>query len=84
MLIAQFVRVFEQISYLRYWLAYTLSAIGFELIQFVLMVVLFDSMKTALSMGTFTAIFMFCLVMFGPIAGICVDRWERKKNLYCL
>jgi MFS transporter, DHA3 family, macrolide efflux protein len=79
MFLAQFVRVFEQISYLRYWLAYTLSAIGFELIQFVLMVVLFDSMKTALSMGTFTAIFMFCLVMFGPIAGICVDRWERKK-----
>ncbi len=35
MLIAQFVRVFEQISYLHYWLAYTLSAIGFDLIQFV-------------------------------------------------
>ncbi len=79
MFIAQFVKVFERSSYLRYWLAYTLSAIGFELIQFVLMVVLFDSMKTALSMGTFAAIFMFCLVMFGPIAGICVDRWERKK-----
>jgi len=79
MLTAQFAKIFEKTSYFRYWLGYTLSAIGFELIQFVLMVVLFDSMKTALSMGAFTAIFMFCLVMFGPIAGTCVDRWERKK-----
>jgi MFS family permease len=43
------------------------------------MVVLFDKTKTALSMGTFAAIFMFCLVAFGPIAGICADRWERKN-----
>jgi len=42
-------------------------------------VVLFDRTKTALSMGTFAAIFMFCLVAFGPITGICADRWERKK-----
>ena len=72
-------KVFEKPPYWRYWLAYTLSAIGFELILFVLMVVLFDLMKTALSMGTFTAIFMFCLVVFGPFAGIYVDSWDRKK-----
>ena len=81
MVTAQFAKIFEKTSYFRYWLAYTVSAIGFELIQFVLMVVLFDSMRTALSMGSFTAIFMFCLVLFGPIAGTCVDRWERKKIL---
>lgn len=79
MLLGQFAKVFEKSSYLRYWLAYTLSAIGFELILFVLMVVLFDRTKTALSMGTFTAIFMFCLVAFGPITGICADRWKRKN-----
>jgi MFS family permease len=81
MLVTQFEKVFEKPSYFMYWLAYSFSAIGFELILFVLMVVLYDSMKTALSMGVFTAIFMFCLVVFGPIAGICVDRWERKKFL---
>lgn len=79
MLVTQFEKVFEKPSYFMYWLAYSFSAIGFELILFALMVVLYDSMKTALSMGVFTAIFMFCLVVFGPIAGICVDRWERKK-----
>jgi len=79
MLLGQFAKVFERSSYGRYWLAYTLSAIGFELILFVLMVVLFDRTKTALSMGTFTAIFMFCLVAFGPITGICADRWKRKN-----
>jgi NRE family putative nickel resistance protein-like MFS transporter len=79
MLLSQFAKVFEKSSYLRYWLAYTLSAIGFELILFVLMVVLFDRTKTALSMGTFTGIFMFCLVAFGPVAGICTDRWKRKN-----
>jgi MFS transporter, DHA3 family, macrolide efflux protein len=78
-LLGQFAKIFEKGSYLRYWLAYTLSAIGFELILFVLMVVLFDRTKTALSMGTFAAILMFCLVAFGPISGICADRWERKN-----
>jgi len=79
MLIAQVVKLFGKPSYLIYWLAYSLSAIGFELILFVLMVILFDLTKTAVSMGAFTAIFMFCLVVFGPIAGICIDRWERKR-----
>jgi len=79
MFINHFVKIFEKPAYWRYWLAYTLSAIGFELILFVLMVVLFDLMKTALSMGTFTAIFMFCLVAFGPFAGVYVDRWNRKN-----
>lgn len=79
MFITHFAKVFEKPLYWRYWLAYTLSAIGFELILFVLMVILFDLMKTALSMGTFTAIFMFCLVVFGPFAGVYVDRWDRKR-----
>ncbi len=79
MFLPQFAKVLEKTSYLRYWLAYSLSAIGFELILFAFMVVLFDSTKTGLSMGIFTAIFMLCLVVFGPIAGICVDRWERKN-----
>jgi MFS transporter, DHA3 family, macrolide efflux protein len=79
MLFGQFAKVFEKGSYLRYWLAYTLSAIGFELILFVLTVVLFDRTKTALSMGTFTAIYMFCLVAFGPVTGVCADRWKRKS-----
>lgn len=76
---SHFAKVFEKPPYWRYWLAYTLSAIGFELILFVLMVILFDLMKTALSMGTFTAIFMSCLVLFGPFAGVYVDRWDRKR-----
>ena len=79
MSVTQFSIVFGRPSYLAYWLAYTLSAIGFELIFFVLTVALFDFTKTALSMGAFAAIFMFCLVVFGPLAGICIDRWERKK-----
>ena len=79
MLLGQFAKVFEKGSYWRYWVAYTFSAIGFELILFVLMVVFFDRTKTGLSMGPFTAIFMFCLVAFGPIAGICADRWKRKS-----
>jgi DHA3 family macrolide efflux protein-like MFS transporter len=79
MLLSQFSKIFEKSSYCRYWLAYTLSAIGFELILFVSMVVLFDLTKTALSMGTFAAIRSFCLLAFGPISGVCVDRWERKN-----
>lgn len=82
MFFPQFKKLFEKTSYLRYWVAYSLSAIGFELILFVFMVVLFDSMKTGLGMGIFTAIYMLCLVVFGPIAGICIDRWERKKIFF--
>ncbi|PKN30945.1 MAG: hypothetical protein CVU64_00910 [Deltaproteobacteria bacterium HGW-Deltaproteobacteria-21] len=76
---SHFAKVFEKPSYWRYWLAYTLSAIGFELITFALMVVLFDLMKTSLSMGSFTAISMFCMVIFGPFVGIYVDAWDRKR-----
>ncbi len=79
MFISHFTKVFEKPLYWRYWLAYTLSAIGFELISFILMVVLFDLMKTALGMGTFIAIFMFCLGVFGPFAGVYVDCWDRKR-----
>ncbi len=43
------------------------------------MVVLFNTTHTAVGMGAFTAIFMFCLMVFGPIAGACIDRWPRKK-----
>jgi MFS family permease len=73
------VKVFEKPSYRRYWLAYSLSALGFELVSFALMVVLFDITRKAVSMGAFMAIYMFSLVVFGPPAGICIDRWNRKK-----
>jgi DHA3 family macrolide efflux protein-like MFS transporter len=72
-------KVFEKPSYRRYWLAYSLSALGFELVSFALMVVLFDITRKAVSMGAFMAIYMFCLVVFGPPAGIYIDRWNRKK-----
>ncbi|MCJ7682891.1 MAG: MFS transporter [Desulfobacteraceae bacterium] len=72
-------KIFEKPSYRRYWLAYSLSALGFELLSFALMVVLFDITRKAVSMGAFMAIYMFCLVVFGPPAGIYIDRWNRKK-----
>ncbi|MFO7740367.1 MAG: MFS transporter [Desulfatiglandaceae bacterium] len=72
-------KVFEKPSYRRYWLAYSLSALGFELVSFALMVVLFDITRKAVTMGTFMAIYMFCLVVFGPPAGIYLDRWNRKR-----
>lgn len=72
-------KIFEKPSYRRYWLAYSLSVLGFELLSFVLMVVLFDITRKAVSMGAFMAIYMFCLVVFGPPAGIYIDRWNRKK-----
>lgn len=72
-------KAFETPSYRRYWLAYSLSALGFELVSFALMVVLFDITRKALNMGVFMAIYLFCLVVFGPPAGIFIDRWNRKK-----
>jgi len=72
-------KVFEKPSYRRYWLAYSLSALGFELVTFALMVVLFDITRKAVTMGAFMAIYMFCLVVFGPPAGVYLDRWNRKK-----
>jgi len=72
-------KAFETPSYRRYWLAYSLSALGFELVSFALIVVLFDITKKALNMGVFMAIYMFCLVVFGPPAGVFIDRWNRKK-----
>jgi len=72
-------KAFETPSYRRYWLAYGLSALGFELVSFALMVVLFDISRKALNMGVFMAIYLFCLVVFGPPAGIFIDRWNRKK-----
>ena len=79
MFTAHLVKVFEKSSYRRYWLAYSLSALGFELVSFALMVVLFDITRKAVTMGAFMAIYMFCLVVFGPPAGIYIDRWNRKK-----
>jgi MFS family permease len=79
MFTTQLARVFEKPSYRRYWVAYSLSALGFELVSFALMVVLFDITKKAVTMGAFMAIYMFCLVVFGPPAGIYIDRWNRKK-----
>ena len=75
----RFTKIMEKPAYWRYWLAYTLSTVGFELVSFALMVVLFDLMNTALSMGVFTAVFMFCMVVFGPFAGVYIDRYDRKR-----
>ena len=74
-----FAKIFEKPSYRLYWLAYSLSTLGFELVSFVLMVLLFEITSTAVSMGAFTAMYMTCLVVFGPPAGIYIDRWNRKK-----
>jgi MFS transporter, DHA3 family, macrolide efflux protein len=79
MLISHWVKAFEEPSRRRYWLAYSLSAIGFELVSFVLMVLLFEFTNTAVSMGAFTAIYLSCLVVFGPLAGTYIDRWNRKR-----
>jgi MFS transporter, DHA3 family, macrolide efflux protein len=74
-----FKKVFKNPSYFLYWLSYSLSAIAFELLLFTLMVILFDATKTALGMGAFAAIFMSCMMVFGPMAGTCIDRWQRKR-----
>jgi MFS family permease len=72
-------KAFERPAYRRYWLAYSLSALGFELVSFALMVILFDITRKAVTMGAFMGVYMFCLVVFGPPAGIYLDRWNRKK-----
>lgn len=62
-----------------FWSAQAISMIGSSLTQFALVWWLTEATKSATILATSTLVAMLPGIVIGPIAGVLVDRWNRKR-----
>ena len=78
-----FRRSFQNKSFLSFWLAQLISQFGDRINQMALVGLVagreFGSAMELAKLLTFTIIPVFIV---GPIAGVYVDRWDRKTTLF--
>jgi len=68
-----------RLRFFTFWSAQALSMIGSSLTQFALVWWLTEKTGSATILATSTLVAMLPGIVIGPIAGVLVDRWNRKR-----
>ncbi len=63
----------------RFWSAYTLSILGYELVLFAMTIHIYKLTGSVLDVGIFTALNFIPRVLLAPLAGSFVDRYDRRR-----
>ncbi len=63
------------------WFGQLVSLLGSEIVQFALVVWLAIETKSAIIMSLSMFLVYIPVILVGPIAGVLVDRWDKKKVL---
>lgn len=63
------------------WLAEIFSQIAMNMLNFVLIIVAFELAKSNTAVSAIVLSFTIPAIMFGILAGVYVDRWQKKKVL---
>ena len=63
------------------WLGQIVSVLASTMTQFALTIFMFEETKSALAMGTLQVFFITPFLLISPIAGVMVDRYNRKTMM---
>lgn len=66
-------------SYLRFLLGIWISRLGDSLYSFAIPWISYQLTQSGVVMGSMYAVSVLPVVLFGPVVGSMVDRWERKR-----
>lgn len=69
-------------SFLFLWIAELFSQFGFNMMSFILIVVAYSVSKSSTAVSAVVLSFIIPSVILGLVAGIYVDRWNKKKVLF--
>ena len=67
--------------FLKLWLSQALSLTAFNMVNFTLLLRVFDLTGSAMMVGLFVLSFGLPSLFFGAIAGVFADRWSRRSVL---
>lgn len=65
--------------YLRFLLGMFISRLGDSLFAFAIPWISYELTQSSIVMGSMYAVSVLPIVLFGPVAGSLVDRWDRKQ-----
>lgn len=61
------------------WLGYSISAAGSSISFFIILIYLYSFTGRALDIGIYTMVAIAASVLSGPVVGVFVDKYDRKK-----
>ncbi|OBZ14241.1 macrolide transporter [Bacillus sp. FJAT-27264] len=67
------------LSYIRFLMGMFISRLGDSLFTFAIPWISYKLTQSSIVMGSMYAVSVLPIVLFGPIVGSMVDRWERKR-----
>lgn len=67
------------LSYIRFLIGMFISRLGDSLFTFAIPWIAYKLTQSSIIMGSMYAVSVLPIVLFGPVVGSLVDRWERKK-----
>ena len=76
-----YVRLAKQPTFRTFWLAQMVSLFGDRLNQVALAVLVYNTTQSAFLVATILAASLIPSLILGPVAGVWVDRWPRKRIL---
>ena len=76
-----FVPIFQNKNFVRLWSIQILSQITANMLNFILMIYVFEKTGSTIAVGVLLAFYALPSVILGPFSGTVVDIWDRKKIL---
>ena len=76
---ARFSRVLRNKDFLFLWLDQLMSQLADRFLLYILLIFAYRVTRTNLGVSLPMLAFGFSAVLFGPVAGVFVDRWDKKK-----
>jgi len=74
--------VLSRPDFFRLWLSQAVSALGDRLTQVALFIYILELADgSAAAVGIFLACQALPLILFGPVAGVFVDRWDKRRTM---
>lgn len=75
-------RALQERSFLFLWLAELFSQIAFNMMNFILILVAFSLTNSSTAVSGVVLAFTVPAIIFGLLAGVFVDHWDKKKVLF--
>jgi MFS family permease len=68
-------------DFLRLWIGQFVSVIGDKITQIALAILVYEATGSMLQMGIMLGVSALPSFLFGVFAGVCVDRWDRRRTM---
>lgn len=75
-------RAFSEKSFLFLWLAEIITQVAFNLFNFFILLQVFSLTKSNTAVSIAVICFTLPAILFGVLAGVYVDRWDKKRVLF--